>query len=348
MKNDNTHNDNSAFSKETFQSLKGYLAVCVLIHHVHQFNGLLADTSLNYPLLLLGHLAVVLFMFMSGFGLYESYKNKGEEYIKKFPRNRILTFFIMYSFFAIIYTVYEIITGGAVTPLLILQTFTYGNTVISFGWYLQLSLLLYIVFFLVFVIRSPKWIHSLLLLLLAFAFLSVNLFMNRPYNVYVIVISFLFGIIASLHKEKIEDGLKKYSVLVFILSLTAFCIFMIIHTLMVYRMGESMANYIYVRTVFIVITSVADISLALVMTSFSAIAQRYAKWIIINPVSKFLGNYSLEVYALQGIVLRSVFSESFRLNPIIASVISIGIIILTAIPIHLLLSRINKAIKKLS
>jgi len=172
--------------------------------------------------------------------------------------------------------------------------------------------------------------------------------MNRPYNVYVIVISFLFGIIASLHKDKIEDGLKKYSVLVFILSLTAFCIFMIIHTLMVYRMGESMANYIYVRTAFIVITSVADISLALVMISFSAIAQRYAKWIIINPVSKFLGNYSLEIYALQGIVLRSVFSESFRLNPIIASVISIGIIILTAIPIHLLLSGINKAIKKLS
>lgn len=338
--------NNSAFSKDTFQSMKGYLAVCVLIHHVHQFNGLLADTSLNYPLLLLGHWAVVLFMFMSGFGLYESYKNKGQDYIKKLPRNRILTFFIMYAFFVAIYTVYELITGGAITPLLMLQTFTYGSTVISFGWYLQLSLLLYIVFFLVFVIPCKKWLHSLLLVVLAAVFLAINIFMNRPYNVYVIVVSFLFGIIISLYRDKIEGLLQKKSILVLIASVVVFCAFTLIQTFLVYKKSDYIASSIIVRTFFIFITFIADIALSLVMISFAAFTGKIAKWVIINPVSKFLGNFSLEIYALQGIVLRSVFSEAFKLNPIIASIISITLIILIAIPIHLLLKSINKAIKK--
>ena len=345
MKNDNNQN-NSAFSKDTFQALKGYLAVCVLIHHVHQFNGLLADTSLNYPLLLLGHWAVVLFMFMSGFGLYESYKTKGREYIKKFPRNRILTFFIMYVFFVVIYTIYELATGGKITPLLMLETFTYGNTVISFGWYLQLSLLLYIIFFLAFIIPSKKWIHSLLLALFAIAFLTINIIIARPYNVYVIVVSFLFGIIVSLHKNKIEVVIKKYSVLVLIVSLIAFCAFTLIQTLMVYRKNDLIETQLLVRTFFILITSVADISLAIVMISFVAFVSRFAKAIVINPASKFLGNYSLEIYALQGIVLRTVFSDAFKLNPVVASLISVALIVIIAIPIHLLLSRINKAVKK--
>ena len=212
------NNTERIFSRDTFQALKGYLCILVIVHHIHQFNGILSETALNYPLLLLGHWCVILFVFMSGFGLYSSYHKKGRDYILKFPKNRLLTFFLMYLFFVILYTIFEIINKTELTASIFIHTFTYGQTIISFGWYLQLSLLLYLVFFLILVLPVSKYVRSGLFLVFALVFVTVYRIINQPFNLYTPVASFLFGLITAVHIERFKKLLtsyKKYIVLAF-------------------------------------------------------------------------------------------------------------------------------------
>ena len=137
----------TSYSKENFLGLKGYLALCVLIHHLYQFTGFFSNTNVGYAFLLLGHWAVIGFIFLSGYGLYTSYRLKGEGYIRSFPRTRLFPFYVTYLVFVATYVVYEFIGQQAVTATALLRSLTYGSTIVSFGWYFQLTYVMYLFFY---------------------------------------------------------------------------------------------------------------------------------------------------------------------------------------------------------
>lgn len=73
-------------SSDSSKCLKGFLATCVLIHHLYQHSGLLHQTIIGGCLQAAGYLSVSCFFFLSGYGLYASYMSKGEAYISVFLR----------------------------------------------------------------------------------------------------------------------------------------------------------------------------------------------------------------------------------------------------------------------
>ena len=136
-------------SRENMDCLKGIFAVCVLIHHLFQYSGLFRRTILGSILQLLGSWSVAIFFFFSGYGLLVSYKKSGENYIKKFFKNKIIPFYTIICLLIVIYLVENIILGKVVTTLQIIKSFSFGGTIIGNGWYLQVQLLLYVLFYII-------------------------------------------------------------------------------------------------------------------------------------------------------------------------------------------------------
>lgn len=136
-------------SKRNTDCLKGLLAVSVVLHHFAQ----VADVRLKlltYMFEPFGILSVAAFFFLSGYGLMLSVDKKGDAYIRSFPRTRILPYYIVCILLVILSVANCMITKNEVITLrLILQSVTFGpDTIVSKGWYLQVSLLSYIGFYL--------------------------------------------------------------------------------------------------------------------------------------------------------------------------------------------------------
>ena len=338
------HNDNAAYSRDTFQCHKGYLAVCILIHHLCQFTGFLADTSLGYPLLLLGHWAVVIFMFMSGFGLFSSCLSKGESYIKSFPRTRLLPFYVTYLLFVLIYACFAIANGDKITVSEIIHSLTYGGTIVSFGWYLQLTLLMYLFFYILKLIFKNDRAFIIALCVAVLIFIVVNFCMASQKNVYEPAFSFVVGVILAYCNHRKPVLFSKKTALFTAIGLLAFLAATLVTTLMVYRYSELMASNVTVALLYLILMMAADLSLITFVLSFTVMANRSFSGLIVNPVSRFLGTYSLEIYALQGLFLRFFFNKIG--NPVLYAVIAVLCIIVCSIPIHKLLSVIKKVITK--
>lgn len=341
----NSTDYNSIFSKECYDALKGYLALCILLHHIFLFNGYLVNTLLNYPQYLFGHWVVILFMFISGFGLYESYNTKGRSYILNFPLHRLLPFYLTYLVIVGIYVVYYAINHIPVSGKLWVQTFTLGSTLVSYGWYFQLTYILYLAFFLIFLLPAKPVVHRILFLVFAVIFTMGNLIVSIHYNNFTPMYSFLFGMFVSLMKDRIGRFLMKYKYINLLPTLAVFGIFTILTTLMVYRMQTEIYSLMPCRIVYVIFTCIADIALCMFVLSALAILNGISKKIIINPVSKQIGRFSLEIYAIQGIVLQLAFQHIEKRY--IASVAALVITLICAVPLHYFLELLLKPIRKI-
>ena len=323
------------FSKDTFMCVKGYLAVCVLIHHLHQFTGFLNGTNLGYALTLLGHWAVVLFMFMSGYALFSSYLSKGDSYIKEFPRTRLLPFYLSYLFFVLIYTVYETIIGNPPSLAYLLRSVTLGGTIVSFGWYLQLTLFVYIIFYVFKSIFDDDDVFICALAISVAAFIIISFFLSVQKNLYEPAFVFFLGVLFAYWKNKESLHLVNKSVTFTALGLALFTVATVIGTYMVFRHSDIIEASLMYDMFYLIIMVCADAALIVFVLSFIVILKKTAPGIIVNPIGKFLGTYSLEIYVFQGLVLRIL--RNFISNEVLYAAVSAICVILISMPMHKLL-----------
>lgn len=82
------------------KNLKGIFIVLVLFHHLNIFAGVgdVYNIFMNA-----GYIAVGGFLFISGYGLMHQFANKGSEYVKNFPKKRILTVIMPALFMSAVY-----------------------------------------------------------------------------------------------------------------------------------------------------------------------------------------------------------------------------------------------------
>lgn len=85
------------FDKESSLSLKGLLAICVVVRH------LLGKCFLIPGMIPLGYYAVILFFFCAGYGLMLQFQMKGNHYLRSFFRDRILKIFTPFCVATILY-----------------------------------------------------------------------------------------------------------------------------------------------------------------------------------------------------------------------------------------------------
>jgi peptidoglycan/LPS O-acetylase OafA/YrhL len=155
----------SYLSRRNTDCLKGILALIVVIYHVSQKSEILTflpeTISSN-----LGYFPVTVFFFLSGYGLMASVNSKGTAYLGSFLRNRVVPFYVICVSLVVLYTGLNLVASPEeITPQLLLQSLTFGkDTIISKGWYLQVSLLIYVGFYLLFRYVScekKRWITAI-------------------------------------------------------------------------------------------------------------------------------------------------------------------------------------------
>ena len=342
----NSNAENNFLSRDTFTSLKGYLALLVLIHHVTQFTNFMAGTSIGYALLLLGHYAVVIFIFMSGYGLFASYEAKGDAYIRQFPKKRLLPFYLTYLFFLIVYIIYELIIGTKISVSDIIFSLTYGKTLLSFGWYLQLTTLLYVAFFLIWRFVKNDTAKILFMWSFVIVLITLSIEFQAPRNNYMPAFSFVIGIMYARHKETIKKFAEKHSVISLLISAFVFAAGALAYTLIDFRLSDVVNKNAYLFAGVIIIMIITDMALIFLAMSFCCICSKIIPAVIINPVSSFLGQYSLEIYAVQGLVLR-IFYQIIK-NQVLYAILSAAAVIFLAVVTHCAISLIKKSISKTS
>ena len=148
-------NAKAYMSIKNTNALKGIMAVIVVISHVYTSSSFQANSSIIEFVFgsLAGYVPVSVFFFLSGYGAMCSFNKKGEQYIRLFPRNRMLPLYLISLVMIAVYSLLNLIIHKNFSTILFLKSLTLGGTVIKYGWYLQTILVLYLVFWLCFSLK---------------------------------------------------------------------------------------------------------------------------------------------------------------------------------------------------
>ena len=169
-------------------------------------------------------LLYVPFFFYSGFGIFETFKNKGKKYARRIPLQQVLRHFLSYFVSWVLF---------AVTALALHSNYTIQDYLLSIvgldnignptNWFVFVMIILYIFSFVSFRIADQKTatiIHIILTIFIYFMFKSFAM-PGSPY-LWNSMPAYVFGVIYSYIKERAEQFLFKHKItryIVFLVSL---------------------------------------------------------------------------------------------------------------------------------
>lgn len=317
-------------SKENTNCLKGILAVGVLAHHLYQHSGLLRNGWLHLIggcFQALGFLTVALFFFLSGYGLIAAYSNNPQS-IYHFKKYKIIPFYVINLILIAIYCCMYLLIGKPFTFGLIIQSLTFGGTVIANGWYIQVQLLYYILFYLVFRYCKGKWrIHVMLLSHTAYVALCILFGLSSLY--YERTFIFVFGMLWYENKDRIDswiiDKRNKWLIIWIVLGLI-FATNYLLSYLTMPVLFRGISYFFLIPSVLLPLKKVN----------------------IQNRLTNFLGNISLEIYVMQGVFLLLFHAEkTYISNPYLYIVAVTASTIASACILHPLIKYVYHSFRKL-
>jgi len=288
-------------SLDNTNCLKGVLAICVFICHFWASIAttgavsceLLIIKTLGRVCTVLGYLSVSCFFFFSGYGLMFQYQKKGKDYLKGFLLKRIAPLYLICIIFIVFYWLANIILGEQVNHKIFLQSFFFGGTVISKGWYLQAILLWYILFFLSFRFAKNDNLKILLLFVSYIFYVTLCLILKLSSTWYECCLCLLLGVLFAKYKDKIDLFLSKK----YLISLLGI--------LLLFLASFVLGNFSVLGKELTVISKCISAAF------FSVLAVLLLKiFPMSNIITRFLGKLYLEIYILHGFFLM-LFSSKY-------------------------------------
>lgn len=219
-------------SPKNTNTINAVFSVLIFLSHAYNYVETRAVFDMPYRSFqgFMGQTVVVTYLLFSGYGIMESYKKKGYDYIKSMPKNRL---FRLWYHFAIVVCIYGLIAmllrGCSYTPLHQLQALigytSYGNS----NWYMFVTFAMYIIIILSFSIFKNKKIPPLILTIALTAGLGVWLnYMGKGGHWYNTLLCFPLGMVFSLIKPGFDKLVMKNDVvwhLSFALGFTGLAVF---------------------------------------------------------------------------------------------------------------------------
>lgn len=222
--------DNYCSPKNT-ATINGIFSVLIFLSHAIGYTFWIdkSDPS-NEPYFVLkaflGQLIVVTYLFFSGYGIMESYKKKGRDYIKALPVHRL---FKTWLHFAIALIPFAVVFFGLFkrekTPVQILLAFVGFDAIGNSNWYMLVTFVLYIIVFLSFIwFKKAQVAPAVLTCILTVGFmLLLNTFkeplldMNKSFGMhwYNTILCFPVGMLFSVVKPLVDKIVMKNDVLWF-------------------------------------------------------------------------------------------------------------------------------------
>mgnify|MGYP004593388615 CR=1 FL=1 len=327
---------NDPMNKETSIAIKGFMAILIMVNHLLMY--LFGNCEYVKYLVNLSSIAVGIFFFYSGYGLYTQVK-EDKQYLKNFVINKVLLklyvpFVIVNLFFYIIFKLNNVAQIG------IEQILTMGF-VIGKNWFVIEIMIYYCIFWVIFKIFNTKKAYKISIL----CYLTSIVFMialDYKYNIgtwwYISSIGFIIGMMFSENKEKILSKIDKQNkkfflinsfviIILYILACNAMEISKIINI-------EKIANYITVLTSMLIIPS----SLLFFVQILSKIKMK-------NKINLYMGKISYEIYNVH-LLFKIYFINIVGQQDFSMRLVVFFVIILETIITSIIINKIAKSLYK--
>ena len=346
-----------AFSLKQMKALQGYLAICIMLHHIGQ------KTCANWlePWMIepglelfvpFGYYFVGIFLFCSGYGLWKSYKTK-PDYLKGFGKRRILPLVIAFYVTALIFLLARIFMKE---PLNGWKVFCYVSGLKLSdpnAWFMIALPLLYFFFYLsVRVCHSDKKSIALLgALVFAYVLLGTcidhNDYWMRGEWWYNSVHFFFLGVLFGKNEEKVTNHFKRHYVAYFIFLTIAIFVFYFLSGIaqgVFSYYGENWNAPDKIPRRWLCLISQVLASCAFVFWVFLL----FLKLKIGNRFLYFMGTITMEFYLIHGLFLEPFAYDFAGVAPSLYHLRNVPLLVLIvflpSIPAALLLQKVNRLI----
>lgn len=298
-------NNQDAFSFEQTNCINGFFVILIFIRHFFQYiepNKL--DRFSNLINLGLGQLIVVSFMFFSGYAIMLCIeKRKKDEYIKSIPV-KCLQLWMRFVFVVLLFLLVGYLMGNSYDVKTILLSLFGLCSVGNSTWYCVAIICLW--FFTYISFRFFKGNTSLLILAVLMLVYSIIFALIKSETWYNTIICYYLGILY-FRSQSVIDKIK-HRLIVYVISLLIFLI--------------SFGLYYFTRL--LLFYEIWVVAFTILIIAFSS----YFK--IKNPVLRFLGKYSFEIYILQRLPM-IIFQDKLSSNHLLYFMVSFGITIVLSL-----------------
>lgn len=218
-------NSFECLDKKQTSSINGIFVLIVFFAHFISYipNPTKLDSCFIAIPLFGSQLIVVPFLFYSGYGLMESFKSKGIEYIKSIPTRRFLKLFIDFAIAITSFLIVQTIIGTYFPFSQILLSYTAWKSIGNSNWYIFATFCFYFIIFVSFMtFKNNKYFALLFTNLLSIFYIVILYFVfnNTNHYFYNTFMCLPFGMWFSLYKEKIVKFLSnKYTYLIVLILL---------------------------------------------------------------------------------------------------------------------------------
>ena len=275
------HSDYIGIKQTT--AINGLFTLLVFWSHVCTYISL--DTGLDKPYSTfksyLLQMVVVPFLFYSGFGIMESIKKKGTDYVKAIPKNRFLKVLLHLDIAVVLFLIVNLLFGKTFPIKRILLALIGYSAVGNSNWYIFAVLGLYIVVFIAFMLARKNHILGVILAtVLSVGFVYAQILLKRDTWCYDTIILFPVGMIFSLVKDPLEKLITKHDCIYF----TAFGLAFLAYTLFYLKRDDGIEFYSMWGILFMALIVLATMKVK-----------------IGNGILDFFGSHVFSVYILQRI-----------------------------------------------
>ena len=271
-------------------SIKGIFVWMIILQHYRSYYKIkqkyIYQRIINYT----GQRIVSLFLFYSGYGIYESLKKKSIEYIKTLPI-KALILYIKFQLILLIFLLNNIILGGKIKLKQYILSMIFISNIGNSNWFAFTIIIFYIYCFLSFIVIKNKFIGIVIVTIIC----NIHLHLVYKYFYPNILFSidntfcFLFGFYYSFLKKYIDLILMKndcfyYLILTILTSLFYYF----------YKKFENIYSILIMNSIF---------SLIIVLITM--------KVRINNEFLLFLNSHSFSIYLLQRIVMLFIKKKNY-------------------------------------
>lgn len=203
-------------SQENTTTINSIFSILIFLSHSVQYfdaNSIFDEPYLEFRKFL-GQLVVVTYLFFSGFGIMESIKKRGSNYINLFPKNRILKLWYHFSLMLILFIIVSLFIDKHYPISRYLLAFTGINSIGNSNWYVLVILLFYILIYISFKIFKKSNVYAVLFVSIISIF-SVVIAVNcgSPQRFYNTALCLPLGMIFSLIKPNLDKFLMKNDII---------------------------------------------------------------------------------------------------------------------------------------
>lgn len=185
------------------QTIKGFFVIIVFFSHFCSYVSLDTwyDSAMQKCCGYLGQLMVAPFLFYSGYGIFESVKKKGPNYIAQFPKKRILKVLLHFDLAVFLFLALDVLIERPVALCQFALSLIAWESIGNSAWFVFAILCAYVFAFIGLSLSNGNLKYSLVIVTVLSLLYIVAMFRFKPGYWYDTILAFPLGCLLSVLKE---------------------------------------------------------------------------------------------------------------------------------------------------